>query len=384
MLPGFLMTKKDSHTDDTEFWLTHSDSIKASTYLIVHWLAYVYPTSQSLVEKTLEQSLPDADNELATQCFEVFANDDIVEHVEALRWASNHLSKEQLPSLIAICWRLLLADHDLPAHLPLAMRILSRLLYIPEASIHAIGEQVLSEFSFDEQRGELAPLLPVEPRYLDRIEWRLHGNNATRRLNVVNVDRRKRNLSGYYGFGLGTLFGVAITITLVWGPLKLGRIRVPVVQYEPTLDNEQAAAAIAADASPAAIEELPEVPADIEADAPPDSAEPAVATLEDPVATGEEITAVPDEPITPAADDSESVTATAQPDGIAGRVLMEVTASVLNVRTAPDVGSDILIKLARGARVWAYPEQTEGLWMYLSVQGEIGYASARFLAEVGP
>jgi hypothetical protein len=67
---------------------------------------------------------------------------------------------------------------------------------------------------------------------------------------------------------------------------------------------------------------------------------------------------------------------------LGSRVLMEVTASILNVRLEPLADSPVLIKLATGARVWAYPGQTGGQWMAVKVEGETGYASARFLAEV--
>uniref|UniRef100_UPI002A805321 hypothetical protein n=1 Tax=Reinekea sp. TaxID=1970455 RepID=UPI002A805321 len=60
----------------------------------------------------------------------------------------------------------------------------------------------------------------------------------------------------------------------------------------------------------------------------------------------------------------------------------EVTASILNVRREPLVDSDVLIKLAIGARVWASPVQAGGLWMAVKVEGETGYVSARFLSEV--
>jgi hypothetical protein len=61
---------------------------------------------------------------------------------------------------------------------------------------------------------------------------------------------------------------------------------------------------------------------------------------------------------------------------------MEVSASILNVRKEAVVGADVLIKLAGGARVWAYPEESVGLWMLVKVEGQTGYASARFLEEV--
>jgi hypothetical protein len=69
---------------------------------------------------------------------------------------------------------------------------------------------------------------------------------------------------------------------------------------------------------------------------------------------------------------------------VSNRVLMEVTASILNVRAEANVESDVLIKLAGGARVWAYPEEADGLWMLVKVEDQVGYASARFLGEVSP
>ncbi|MEJ2064773.1 MAG: SH3 domain-containing protein [Reinekea sp.] len=69
-------------------------------------------------------------------------------------------------------------------------------------------------------------------------------------------------------------------------------------------------------------------------------------------------------------------------DASSGRILMAVSASILNVRGQPSVNGDVLMKLGEGAQVWAYPDEAEGLWMLVQVDGAIGYVSARFLTEV--
>ncbi|MEJ2064772.1 MAG: hypothetical protein P8X74_16100 [Reinekea sp.] len=116
----------------------------------------------------------------------------------------------------------MLVDHELPSHVPLALRILGRVLDVDEATMLSLGESVLREYVDEDQTHSRAPLLPIDPRYLDRVEWRLLGHNSTQRLNVSAFARQEpKNYSGLAGFVLGTFFGVGVMAFLVFGPLHL-------------------------------------------------------------------------------------------------------------------------------------------------------------------
>ena len=374
------MTKEHTQGEPTvAFWLTHPDPTQAAVHLALQWLAYVYPASELQIDRTLQRALPYADADLSSRWSQFLDEHDVEEHVNALEWAAETLSKEQIPFLVETCWRLLLVDHELPTHVPLALRILARVLSIPEDRIQALGETVFREYTEEDESRNRAPLLPVDPRYLDRVEWRLYGHTATSRIAVQKKAPVKRDLTPVYTFAWGSLFGAALVVGLVFGPLQLGRVKVPILQHQASAPGEQAAAPIAPVAEPVANQ-----PAQTQ------TAEP----LEEPVVASEPVAeaAQVEEPATEATTAPAPVETTNAPivdvqapvvsEGDAERVLMEVTASILNVREAPNVDSEILIKLAGGARVWAYPDLGEGLWMYVKVEGKVGFASARFLQEL--
>jgi len=115
--------------------------------------------------------------------------------------------------------------------------------------------------------------------------------------------------------------------------------------------------------------------------------------------TGEaEVTDVSDPEETVAASDGEaspqSLASQSEPEAVPGAdsvaepvtdepdVLMQVTASILNVREAPSTESDVIIKLGEGARVWMEPEGSQGAWNRIRVEGRVGYASSRFMEPV--
>ncbi|TCS43194.1 hypothetical protein BCF53_102220 [Reinekea marinisedimentorum] len=371
------------------FWETSADATQAAVHLALHWLAYVYPASELQIEKTLKTVLPSADSDLASRASHFFDQASIEQHVQALEWVAESLTEDQVPLLVETGWRLLLADHQLPAHVPLALRILGRVLNIAEADVLEIGGQVFEELTEADSGKIRVPLLPVEPRYLDRIEWRLHGTAEGRMVPDPPVSRRQRRYQHLLlGFALGTVFGALLAIALIFGPLQLGRVKVPVLLHDFS--------------GPAIVE-----PVDV------DSGVPVVIEIEPVTSDAEQITAE-ESPLTDAAateppesgstqttqDEGIVITPIVELDSIAQpalgesaapvittsgeRQLMEVTASILNVRESASVDAPVLIKLGEGARVWAYPETEADSWIQVQVDGQIGFASARFLAEVTP
>lgn len=366
-----------------EFWLTHPDPTQAAVHLALQWLAYVYPASELQIDRTLSHALPYADSDLSSRWAQFLDENDVEEHVQALEWMAQTLSSEQIPFLIETCWRLLLVDHELPTHVPLAIRILGRVVNISEGRVHELGQNVFREYTEGQNERKRAPLLPVDPRYLDRVEWRLYGHSPkpTHRLSNSSASGRWSNLS--LGFGVGTLFGAVLVVALVFGPLQLGRVRVPIMTHELTstpADTAPTETAVAPKET-APVSEPLVTPAPEVAVAPVTTAEPVAAPeVAEPVAP---VIAADPAPIAVEIPEPTPVErAPAQPAPVASeRVLMTVTASILNVRAQPTVNAEVVIKLAQGARVWAYPGEADGLWMKVRVEGVDGYASARFLEE---
>ncbi len=370
---------KDYLADQTKaaFWLTHPDPTQAAVHLALQWVAFVYPASELQIDRTLKHALPYADADLSSRWSQFLDENDVEDHVEALGWVKETLSTEQIPFLVETCWRLLLVDHELPTHVPLALRILGQVLDISEQRIHDLGESVYREFVDEDDHRNRAPLLPVDPRYLDRVEWRLYGHSATQRLNINStVKSKERSIAGYVGFLLGTGFGVLATVALVFGPLQLGRVKVPILLHDGMLFEESAATPIPSLSTPIATEGVDSIAVqEVESEIQTQPEDLAPATVVDEQVIEEAQQSVAAETLEQAPDSAQSVLSEE-------RVLMEVSASILNVRSAPTVDSDVIIKLATGARVWAYPGQATGLWMLVKVEGETGYASARFLSEV--
>lgn len=381
---------------ETAFWLTHPDQTQAAVHMALQWLAYVYPASELQIDRTLKTALPYADMDLSSRWAQFLDEQDVDEHVDALRWVADTLSNEQIPFLVETCWRLLLVDHELPNHVPLALRIVGQVLNVNDHEVMSIGEEVYAEYvESDDSSHQRLPLLPVDPRYLDRIEWRLHGHGATQRTYAQRTPnpKKKSHKQGWTGFAFGVVVGVVATIALVFGPLNLGRVRVPVYLYE-FGSSESELTSTPADAVTAPAVEVPEVieivtvtensvanaeavtETEIVESASPEAEAPAELLVE------EEAPVVIEPPVVEGSLDSAEAIVAVTPALVANpgqRVLMEVTATILNVRSAPDTNAVVLIKLAEGARVWAYPEQAVGNWMMVRVEGEQGYASASFL-----
>lgn len=371
------------------FWLNHPDPTQAAAHLALQWLAYVYPASELQIDRTLKSALPYADADLSSRWSQFLDEKDVEDHVQALEWIAQTLSSEQIPFLVETCWRLLLVDHELPSHTPLALRILGRVLSLTEDEMLSIGESVAREYADEDQNR--VPLLPVDPRYLDRVEWRLYGATATTRLNIATEKPKpKKSRSGLLGFAWGTAFGIALMAFLVFGPLQLGRVKVPIMLHDGLLLEDQAGL-------PTLINTEPSIVSVDEATA--SDAAPLVAENDTVVESADsELVTEVTQSVSELMDDAIEQTVAGQPvesftpeatdvvaePAVQERVLMEVTASILNVRAQSDVNAEIIIKLAEGARVWAYPEEAIGLWMKVKVEGQEGYASARFLSEINP
>ncbi len=391
---------KNSPIDDQKqaFWLSHGDPTQAAVHLALQWLAYVYPASELQIDKTLISSLPYADSDLASRSSMFFDQNDVEQHVEALEWISATLSVDQVPFLVETCWRLLLVDHELPTHAPLALRIMGQVLNISEERMLQIGESVFREYVETDENHNRVPLLPLDPRYLDRIEWRLYGHSSMTRRSLQSAPAKKKSGHKFFsGFSVGLIVGAGVMAGLVFGPLQLGRLVIPTVMHEQFLnDQSQPQLAIESPQMPEEVVELaPAVTLDsavvetteaVAVDSVPpaeqiESAGPAVETVEPAIESP-----LVETPVESVNTDVLPVTETASgvEPAVNERVLMQVTASILNVRKEASVGSEILIKLAGGAKVWAYPETADGFWILVKVEGETGYASARFLEEITP
>ena len=439
------MTNDNSLDESTaSFWLTHPDPTQASVHLALQWLAHVYPASEKQIDQILNATLPYADSGLSARWAQFLEQQDVEGHINALTWIADTLSEQQIPFLIDTCWRLLLVDHEFPTQVPLALRIIGRIVDFDDHQQLVIGAAVFNEYAEEDPARVRAPLVPIDPRYLDRIEWRLYGHSAThRRTSYPVANQGKKSRGGLYGFVGGTVFGALLVGGLVFGPLQMGRLQVPVMLHDGFLAETQSvpsASALADPVSPKVAAIVPElsdtetlaaVVSEPEPLTPPETAivltniaaasieSASTATIDTPaervgdIMVSDEtileplnmevveatpplksptrplIEAVPlpamDEPRVVAIDpmpDREAAETGSSVQWLGSRVLMEVTASILNVRLEPLADSPVLIKLATGARVWAYPGQTGGQWMAVKVEGETGYASARFLAEV--
>ena len=383
---NFAMTiTRDIPVDRTNsaFWLNYPDQTQAAVHLALQWLAYVYPASELHIEATLKHAQPYADADLSSRWSQFLDESDVEEHVDALQWIKKTFSAQQIPFLVETCWRLLLVDHELPSHAPLALRILGRVLAVDEPAMMTLGETVNREYMEDNQHRNRAPLLPLDPRYLDRVEWRLLGHKTTQR-------HYGKTMQGYrtpnkhlttLSFSLGTLFGAAIVTFLVFGPWQLGRVKVPIMMHEGLLVSDSSAQPVSSVEVPIAepiIEPValaPQAPQDAVAlqpvEAQPVPAAPMV--VQDSAA---------EEALLRTAEKPELVEAVPTVSAINEPVLMTVTASILNVRSEPSVAGTVVIKLGQGARVWAQPDKADGLWMPILVEGVNGYASARFLQAV--
>jgi len=393
------------------FWLMHPDPFQAAVHLALRWVVYVYPSSEMHIDRILKSALPYTDTDISSTWPQLLEQQDVEGHVEALKWIADNLSEQKIPFLVESWWRLLLVDHELPTQVPLALRIIGQVLEFEESQQLAIGADVFTEYTKHDPERKGAPLLPANPRYLDRIEWRLSEQlSMPRRTHFPVQNQSGKGSSRLYGFIAGSVFGAVLVGGLVFGPLQLGRLKVPILVHDGLLIErpvEPLSSVTPAGTAQSAIEQSAPAAVNpgIESLAPGIiAAQPVTASV---AATSvvKDVLVVKDVPAVAEAPSMEPVVSVNEQDALStvdnailvrqltespavdwmgARVLMEVTASILNVRREPLVDSEVLIKLATGARVWAYPGQAGGLWMAIKVEGEAGYASARFLAEVAP
>lgn len=364
----------DSDVTSTSFWLRHPDSTQAAVHLALQWLAYVYPSSEQHVRETLQRSLSYTDDTLVERWRQLLENRPLEQHVEALRWMSETLSRDQVPFLIETSWRMLLVFHEMPNQVPLALRLLGRILDISEDQILEIGERVQRETQDENGDLERPPLLPEDPRYLDRIEWRLFGVQArTRRSPLPKSNKDSQWMSYTLVFLIGFLIGGSFVSYMVWGEPQWGRQPVPRLSHlviDP-VEPPQAPAATSSDVEPEATEPVVEtaLPAAAVAEVEPVEPEPVQIEVAEP-----EPEPAPTPIVTQQPTDGPAISSTGSEE-----VLMAVTASVLNVRAEPSTSSPVIMKLGQGARVWVDPEQAQGFWAHVRVAGEVGYASVNFL-----
>ncbi|PTY39026.1 hypothetical protein BGP77_09755 [Saccharospirillum sp. MSK14-1] len=376
----------DSDVTSTSFWLRHPDSTQAAVHLALQWLAYVYPSSEQHLRDTLQRSLSYTDDTLVERWRQLLENQSLEQHVEALRWMSETLSRDQVPFLVETCWRMLLVFHEMPSQVPLALRLMGRILGISEDRVLEIGERVQRETQDENGDIERPPLLPEDPRYLDRIEWRLFGVQArTRRNPLPKANKDSQWMSYTLVFLIGFMIGGGFVSYMVWGAPQWGRQPVPRLSHlvaDPvntpqTAVIEEDTAAPSEPVVETAQTETP--PVEPVATAEPEPAQVAVAEPEpapqpepepEPVAPAPEPTPI----VQQQPSDGPAVSSTGSEE-----VLMAVTASVLNVRAEPSTSSPVIMKLGQGARVWVDPEQAQGFWAHVRVAGEVGYASGNFL-----
>jgi hypothetical protein len=407
-------TKHDENT--SRFWVRHPDSTQAAVHLALQWLAFVYPTSAPHLDATLHEALPYADDELSSRWAVFLEEKDVDEHVEALRWLSLTLSKEQLPFLIESCWRLLLVNHDLPSHVPLALRLLGRVLKVPEFHILDIGKKVEKETEQLPAVAPLIPLLPEDPRYLDRVEWRLYGmSDPIRRTSKSENSPGRGGLRLAGAFAAGLLVGIGGLSFLVWGPPQMGREPIPRMSHQnPSIQPTQAnTGSVQGQETPLVQPQssstdgdeaelatggfdqstLPEAdPGSAEALTVPSDASAAEVLQENARDTEVAVVAVNadespaeltgDEPPAEVAQEAGEPAGAGEPVADQPDVMMRITASLLNVRAAPSTNSDIIIKLGEGARVWMEPEGSGNGWNRIRVEGLVGYASSNFMEPV--
>jgi len=393
----------DSDVKSSSFWLRHPDPTQAAVHLALQWLAYVYPESESHLAATLRQALPYSDPELNTRWRDFLEQHDIDDHVEALRWLSKTLSREQVPFLVESCWRLLLVSHDMPSHVPLALRLMARILDVPEFQVLEIGQQVQREVQDEDEDVERAPLLPDDPRYLDRVEWRLYGVSDPVRPTRPDPEPH-RDSGGWRQFLIflaGILVGAGLLSVLVWGPLQLGRQPVPRMSHLIMEDSTPSTGPIETGpviedpsvptvTEPESTEEIsPAEPAETDASTIGEAATEASQSESDLAQSSARQEAEPGTPVPDAtgedtAGESEITTETAEASEAvaeepAEEVLMTITASVLNVRAQPSLDAEVVMKLGAGAQVWVDPSKSEGFWRQVRVDDTIGYASGRYM-----
>lgn len=407
----------NTNVNTTAFWLTHSDPTQSAVHLALHWLAHVYPESDTQLDHTLSQALSYQDAAVSEQWRHFLESGSVEDHVSALEWLSDTLSPDQTPFLMETAWRLLLSDHAMPNQVPLALRLLARILKLPERHVYTIGERIWQD---EQGAGEISSddrpaLLPDDPRYLDRVEWRLYGGSGKSGEARVAAQSGSVTTSWVWHHGLtfvaGLISGVSVLAFLVWGPMELGVRQVPATSSSielmpppPPSDDSASAeldAAIAdllGDMPELADDFGPREPAseqysDLLAQAfrdldPPSEAESAdtdgssLSTDSDSVSeagAAEEEVSEPDA-TSMAGPDATTVAEPEEPEVV--EIEMRVTASVLNVREQATVNSVVVMQLSEGQRVWVNPERREGDWENVRLDQLEGYASGQFLVPI--
>jgi hypothetical protein len=178
------------------------------------------------------------------------------------------------------------------------------------------------------------------------------------------------------GFVVGTLFGASVLGFLIFGPWDIGQFKSTSPSFAmtpaPTIPQPIDESESVVTTNENVMSALP-VEAQAKAEGTPTEAQV------EPIAIPSEVSL---EVVGVGLETGAAVVATESLTTESARQLMAITASILNVRAQPTVDSAIVIKLGEGARVWAYPDESVGMWMKISVEGEIGYASSRFMRAI--
>ena len=373
----------NTETTDNFFWLDDPDSIQSAMHLALNWLVYVYPSCANNLESILEQSQTILDTGQNQRWQHFFTEHSIAEHLTALQWLAQAIPQNKVPSLLESSWRLLLISHSMPTQFPLVMRVMARILAIPESQVVVIGEQVQTQ----EKINPLSePLTPIDPRYLDRIEWRLYGADHGGRLPVSDTHQEHSHWLKplLIPFGIGVLVGAGLISFLVWGPMQLARQRIPLISHQLSQPYSPAIAAVPFITTNHAIFSIestktikPQVLINDSAlisEAEQTQASPATqlsASIEVDDQTETEI-------ITTEATESDAIPVELEPEPSV-EILMVITATTLNVRAQPDLAAEVVMQLSRGAEVWMDPEESDDFWRYIRVGDTHGYASGRFI-----
>lgn len=351
----------------------------------------------------MAQALSEQDEDLSEQWRHFLESGSVEGHVEALEWMSSTLAPDQTSGLMETAWRLLLADHAMPNQVPLALRLLARILKLPERHVYSIGERIWQDEqgSGENSSDDRPALLPYDPRYLDRVEWRLYGGSgqAGREREADHSGSALATLVWHHGltFTAGLISGVSVLAFLVWGPMQLGvsysQVAGPPVEVMPPPPQEDTTTAELDAAIADLLSDMPDLADDF---GPLESATGQYSdllaqalrdldSLEDGPSEGEEGPTFQIDSVATIDEDTDDVVAESMAEPEEPEVVeieMRVTASVLNVREQATVNSIVVMQLSEGQRVWVNPEGREGDWELVRLDQLEGYASGQFLVPI--
>lgn len=374
-------------------WTEHQDPVQSAVQYVLQWVVYIYPECEPELDAALKQVIPYADREIQQHWLDFIDQQPLDAHLVALNWAADQLKKDQVPYLIKACWHLILKRHPYPALIPSALRILAQIFKLNDKIITDIGRQTQSEVDRPEH-AENKPLRSPQQDYLYYMEDRL-----LEQANKLPGQTKPSTMpSLLFGFVVGALAGTLATF-----------------MYLAPADNQAADLMINQPAEPLADVIAEPVTSDVEADptlantkdtvqavagnaATKEEAEPGVSTestgTSDSTASG---TAEPlpepqresPAPAEPTTEQSSAQVSSETVDPVTDDLvvdedvrLMQVTASLLNLRATPSSSGRVIARLGRGAQVFLISVSDDGFWSQVRVQGETGYVGSAFLQPI--